>query len=73
VFTRGWSTKPGADGIGRGIGLALVTEVVRRLEGRIEIGASWLGGAEFSVEIPTVQDLTETRSTRVSAVRGEQP
>jgi sensor histidine kinase regulating citrate/malate metabolism len=73
VFTRGWSTKPGADGIGRGIGLALVTEVVRRLEGRIEIGASWLGGAEFSVEIPTVQDLTETRSTRVSAGRGEQP
>lgn len=25
VFTRGWSTKPGVDGIGRGIGLALVT------------------------------------------------
>ena len=72
VFTRGWSTKPGADGIGRGIGLALVTEVVRRLGGRIEIGASWLGGAEFSVDIPT-EDLIETRTTRVSGRRGEQP
>ena len=72
VFTRGWSTKPGADGIGRGIGLALVTEVVRRLGGRIEVGASWLGGAEFSVDIPT-EDVIETRTTRVSGRRGEQP
>jgi sensor histidine kinase regulating citrate/malate metabolism len=72
VFTRGWSTKPGADGIGRGIGLALVTEVVRRLGGRIEIGASWLGGAEFTVDIPT-EDLMQTRTTRVSGRRGEQP
>jgi sensor histidine kinase regulating citrate/malate metabolism len=72
VFTRGWSTKPGADGIGRGIGLALVTEVVRRLGGRIEIGASWLGGAEFTVDIPT-EDLMQARTTRVSGRRGEQP
>ncbi len=72
VFTRGWSTKPGADGFGRGIGLALVTEVVRRLGGRIEIGESWLGGAQFSVDIPT-EDLSETRTTRVSVRRGEQP
>ena len=72
VFTRGWSTKPGADGIGRGIGLALVTEVVRRLGGRIEIGASWLGGAEFTVAIPAEEDLIETRTTRVASRRGEQ-
>ncbi len=72
VFTRGWSTKPGADGIGRGIGLALVTEVVRRLGGRIQIGVSWLGGAEFSVDIPT-EELVETRTTRVSGRREEQP
>jgi two-component system, CitB family, sensor kinase len=72
VFTRGWSTKPGADGIGRGIGLALVTEVVRRLRGRIEIGASWLGGAEFSVDIPA-EALIEKRTTRASVRRGEQP
>ena len=50
-----------------------IAEVVRRLGGRIEIGASWLGGAEFTVEIPTVEDLTQTRTTRVSAARGEQP
>jgi two-component system, CitB family, sensor kinase len=72
VFTRGWSTKPGADGFGRGIGLALVTEVVRRLGGGIEVGESWLGGAQFSVDIPT-EDLSETRTTRVSVRRGEQP
>jgi sensor histidine kinase regulating citrate/malate metabolism len=64
IFTRGWSTKPGADGIGRGIGLALVTEVVRRLRGRIDIGDSPLGGAEFVVEIPA-EELLETRTTRV--------
>lgn len=73
VFTRGWSTKPGADGIGRGIGLALVTEVVRRLGGRIEIGVSHLGGAEFAVEIEGEEDRSGTRSTGVSAVRGELP
>lgn len=73
VFTRGWSTKPGADGIGRGIGLALVTEVVRRLGGRIEIGVSHLGGAEFAVEIAGEEDLTRTRTTGVSSVRGELP
>ncbi|HEY5784386.1 MAG TPA: ATP-binding protein, partial [Microlunatus sp.] len=72
VFTRGWSTKPGADGIGRGIGLALVTEVVRRLGGRIEIGESRLGGAEFTVAIPAEEDLIETRTTRVASRRGEQ-
>ena len=71
VFTRGWSTKPGADGIGRGIGLALVTEVVRRLGGRIEVGASRLGGAEFTVDIPGEEDLSGTRATRMSPVRGE--
>lgn len=70
VFTRGWSTKPGVDGIGRGIGLALVTEVVRRLGGRIDIGESHLGGAEFRVEIPAV-DLLESRTTRVPPRSGE--
>ena len=68
VFTRGWSTKPGADGIGRGIGLALVTEVVRRLGGQITIGHSELGGAELAVVIPADDhDLLETRTARVPA------
>jgi len=71
VFTRGWSTKPGADGIGRGIGLALVTEVVRRLGGRIDVGVSRLGGAEFSVDIPAT-DPFETRTERVT-VRPAEP
>ena len=56
------------DGIGRGIGLALVTEVVRRLGGQITIGHSELGGAELAVVIPADDhDLLETRTARVPA------
>ena len=69
VFTRGWSTKPGVDGIGRGVGLALVTEVVSRLGGRIGIGVSDLGGAEFAVDIPS-DDGWETRTVRVAGRPG---
>jgi sensor histidine kinase regulating citrate/malate metabolism len=50
AFERGWSTKPG-DPTGRGLGLALVAQVVRRHEGTIEAGRSDLGGARFSVRI----------------------
>jgi sensor histidine kinase regulating citrate/malate metabolism len=68
VFTRGWSTKPGADGLGRGIGLALVTEVVRRLGGSIVIRDSSLGGALFCVDIPAdgagAEDLLETTTAK---------
>lgn len=55
VFARGWSTKP--DGPespgegGRGIGLALVGQVVRRHGGTATIGTSPLGGATFDVRI----------------------
>lgn len=48
VFVRGWSTK--ADG-GRGIGLALVGQVVRRHRGTATIDSSPLGGAAFDVRI----------------------
>jgi two-component system CitB family sensor kinase len=48
VLERGWSTKAGT---GRGLGLALVAQVVRRLAGRLSVSASPLGGAEFTVEI----------------------
>ena len=51
AFDRGWSTKPGEPGIGRGLGLALVAQVVRRHGGTIEAGRSDLGGARFSVRI----------------------
>lgn len=51
AFERGWSTKPGDVGVGRGLGLALVAQVVRRHGGTIEAGRSELGGARFSVRI----------------------
>ncbi|WP_206063232.1 sensor histidine kinase [Nocardioides sp. HDW12B] len=51
AFERGWSTKPGESGVGRGLGLALVAQVVRRHGGTIEAGRSSMGGAVFSVRI----------------------
>jgi sensor histidine kinase regulating citrate/malate metabolism len=51
VFRRGWSTKPGDDAVGRGLGLALVGQVVRRYGGRVEAGGSELGGARFTVRV----------------------
>ena len=46
AFHRGWSTKNG----GRGIGLALVGQAVRRNRGTIEVGTD--GGAVFTVRLP---------------------
>jgi sensor histidine kinase regulating citrate/malate metabolism len=51
VFERGWSTKRGEPGIGRGIGLALVAQVVRRHGGSVTAAPSRLGGAAFHVRI----------------------
>lgn len=48
VLERGWSTKAAA---GRGVGLALVAQVVRRHAGEITVDASPLGGARFRVRI----------------------
>lgn len=50
VFVRGWSTKAD-EGTGRGIGLALVGQLVRRHGGDATIGESPLGGAAFDVRI----------------------
>ncbi len=52
VFERGWSTKRGEEGLGRGLGLALVGQVVRRYAGVVSTGSSPSGGAAFHVEIP---------------------
>lgn len=48
VLERGWSTKAAA---GRGVGLALVAQVVRRHGGEVTVGNSPLGGARFRVAI----------------------
>jgi sensor histidine kinase regulating citrate/malate metabolism len=51
AFERGWTTKAGQPGIRRGIGLALVAQVVRRNGGAVTTGRSALGGASFRVRI----------------------
>lgn len=48
ALERGWTTKADA-GDGRGVGLALVSQVARRLGGSVTIGRSPLGGAELAV------------------------
>lgn len=48
VFRRGWSTH----GPGRGIGLALVRQAVRRGHGSVTLGRGPDGGAEFTVRLP---------------------
>lgn len=56
VFERGFSTKrlerrDGMD-IPRGVGLALVRQIVRSRGGTIDVGSSALGGARFRVFLP---------------------
>jgi len=48
ALERGWTTKAEV-GDGRGVGLALVSQVARRLGGSVTIGRSPLGGAELVV------------------------
>jgi sensor histidine kinase regulating citrate/malate metabolism len=52
ALERGWTTKADA-GDGRGLGLALVSQVARRLGGSVSIGSSPLGGAELVVVLGT--------------------
>lgn len=52
AFTRGWSTKAAAPGSGRGLGLALVHQVVRRYGGSVDVDTSPAGGAVFHVRLP---------------------
>lgn len=69
AFTRGWSTKPAAGEGGRGIGLALVAQVVSRLGGGVDVSTD-PGGAMFTVVLPagagspaeTAGDGTASRS-----------
>ncbi|MFI9625571.1 ATP-binding protein [Streptomyces sp. NPDC052042] len=48
VFDRGWSTH----GAGRGIGLALVRQAVRRNGGTVKLDRGPEGGARFTVRLP---------------------
>jgi sensor histidine kinase regulating citrate/malate metabolism len=50
VLERGWTTKASA-AAGRGVGLTLVGQVARRHGGSVRVGASPLGGAEFTVTL----------------------
>ncbi|WP_026361170.1 sensor histidine kinase [Amycolatopsis nigrescens] len=51
LFRRGWSTKPADGAAGRGLGLALVGQAVRRHGGTIEVGGTG-AGAVFVVRLP---------------------
>ncbi|GAA2464556.1 sensor histidine kinase [Streptomyces macrosporus] len=51
VFRRGWSTKA-AGPSGRGLGLALVRQTVRRHGGTVALDRAATGGAEFTVRLP---------------------
>jgi sensor histidine kinase regulating citrate/malate metabolism len=51
VFERGFSTKPAGPG-GRGLGLALVRQTVRRHDGTLSVSGAEDGGAEFEVRLP---------------------
>ncbi len=51
VFERGWSTKVADGPVGRGLGLALVAQAVRKYDGRLAVGRSELGGAELEIRI----------------------
>ncbi|WP_254716049.1 sensor histidine kinase [Actinomadura sp. WMMB 499] len=57
LFRRGWTTKgDGGDAAGRGLGLALAGQAVRRNGGTIEVDGGRAegdgGGAEFTVRLP---------------------
>jgi len=50
IFRRGWTTKPASGPVGRGLGLALVGQVVRRHRGAVDVRREV--GAVFTVRLP---------------------
>jgi two-component system, CitB family, sensor kinase len=63
VFERGWSTKATDGPVGRGLGLALVVQAVRKYDGKIEVGTSELGGARFVIRIGDPEPAGDGAST----------
>ncbi|WP_338053046.1 sensor histidine kinase [Pseudonocardia broussonetiae] len=57
AFTSGFSTKP-TDGMGRGLGLALVRRAVHRHGGTVSAGNAPGGGAELRVRLPVREVLS---------------
>jgi two-component system CitB family sensor kinase len=56
IFMAGWSTKPATGAGGRGIGLALVAQLVRRLGGTVVAADAEDGpGAVFEVRLPELR------------------
>jgi signal transduction histidine kinase len=66
IFDPFFTTRPAGEGTG--LGLAIVRQVLERCGGDISVSRSPLGGAEFTVRIPTLKP--DARSLRVSAVAG---
>ena len=58
VFTRGWSTKPTGRPQGRGLGLALVRQVVTRHDGSIQVAND--SGAVFTIRLPLPTPVEHT-------------
>jgi two-component system CitB family sensor kinase len=81
VFQRGWSTKPAGPG-GRGLGLALVRQVVARHDGTLIVTAAPGGGASFEVRLPLPptpqereqeQEQEQEQESRLGSEPGPQP
>lgn len=54
IFAPGFTSKPALSGNGRGIGLALVAQIVHRRGGHVGVDESDAGGAAFDVWLPAV-------------------
>ncbi|MDG9723894.1 sensor histidine kinase [Streptomyces sp. DH41] len=66
VFQRGYSTKPAGEG-GRGLGLALVRQAVRRHGGTLTVAEAEGGGARFEARLP----LSDTGPRRAPSDAGD--
>jgi two-component system, CitB family, sensor kinase len=60
AFSRGWSTKPAGSLGGRGLGLALVGQAVRRHDGTVTVSRD--GGAVLTVRLPLAAGEATTRT-----------